>query len=350
MITPTTQISPHENRQPLKKVLVVKTSSMGDVIHTLPALTDAARAIPGIRFDWVVEESFAEIPTWHPAVDRVITVAIRRWRKSLLQAWKSGEWQRFKKLMGAQSYDAVIDAQGLIKSAFLARKAKGPRYGPDKHSAREPFASHFYHHPQAVSWNQHAVERVRQLFALSLGYSLPDGPGHFQLEKQPFRKDLVKETPYIVFIHSTTWPTKHWPESYWCKLAQYASESGYSVVLPWGNEVEKARAEKIAGAAKNARVLPRLSLAEVSGVISQARAAVAVDTGLGHLTAALEVPAVSLYGPTSPDKVGTYGIGQKHLTLKQCPEGEYAATDPELFAPMTPEFVWKNLEECLSSR
>ena len=118
-----------------KHVLVVKTSSMGDVIHTLPALTDATAAIPGIRFDWVVEEGFSEIPAWHPAVDQVIPVAVRRWRKSLIQTWQSGEWQQFKKRIGASNYDAVIDAQGLLKSAFLAGKARGPRFGLDKHSA-----------------------------------------------------------------------------------------------------------------------------------------------------------------------------------------------------------------------
>ncbi|MFK0573802.1 lipopolysaccharide heptosyltransferase I [Endozoicomonas sp.] len=333
-----------------KHVLVVKTSSMGDVIHTLPALTDAAAAIPGIRFDWVVEESFAEIPAWHPAVDQVIPVAIRRWRKSLIQTWKSGEWQQFKKRVGASNYDGVIDAQGLLKSALLARKARGPRFGLDKHSAREPIASRFYPFPQSVDWNQHAVERVRQLFAMSLVYALPKAPGQFLLNKNNFPKGLVRETPYVVFIHGTTWPTKHWPEDYWCELAQNVNQAGLNIVLPWGNEKEKARAERIASASNQAIVLPRLSLAAVAGVICEAQAAVAVDTGLGHLTAALEVPAVSLYGPTSPLKVGAYGMGQKHLTLEQCPKGNYPVTDPKIFAPMTPALVWQALERQLKQQ
>ena len=126
------------------RVLLIKTSSLGDVIHTLPALTDAARAIPGIRFDWVVEEGFAEIPAWHPAVDAVIPVAIRRWRKKPLQAVRSGEWSNFKRRLRETQYDLVIDAQGLLKSAWLTRYARAEVVGLDKSSAREPLAARFY--------------------------------------------------------------------------------------------------------------------------------------------------------------------------------------------------------------
>lgn len=329
------------------KVLVVKTSSLGDVIHTLPALTDAVAAIPGIRFDWVVEEGFAEIPSWHPAVDKVIPVAVRRWRKSLLKTWRSGEWRAFKKALTAEKYDAIIDAQGLIKSALLTRKARGPKFGLDKNSAREPLSSQFYDQPKTVAREQHAVERVRQLFAQSLGYDLPQTTGHFSLDKSLFNTGVVASNNYVVFVHGTTRATKHWPENYWCELAAKVNEVGYQVVLPRGNEKEKIRAEKIAGSVSNAMVLPKLNLAGVAGVISGAKAAVAVDTGLGHLTAALETPAISLYGPTSPVKVGAYGSNQIHLTLEQCPEGDYPATDPELFAPMTPDFVWKYLQSLL---
>lgn len=145
------------------RVLLIKTSSLGDVVHTLPALTDAARAIPGIKFDWVVEEGFAEIPTWHPAVGKVVPVAIRRWRKNLWQTIKSGEWRRFKQSVRAEKYDLVIDAQGLLKSAWLTRYVKAPVAGLDKNSAREPLAARFYSRRLAVARGQHAVERVRQL-------------------------------------------------------------------------------------------------------------------------------------------------------------------------------------------
>ena len=329
------------------RVLIVKTTSMGDVIHTLPALTDAANAIPDIKFDWVVEEGFAEIPRWHPAVDKVIPVAVRRWRKSIMSTIRSGEWRRFKKDLKAKEYDAVIDAQGLIKSALITRMANGPKFGLDKNSAREPAAARFYDHPQDIPWEQHAVERVRQLFAQSLGYELPNRAGEFSLDKTRFADDLIDKTPYVVFIHGTTWPTKHWPEAYWCQLAQMVQAAGYHVVIPWGNEKEKERAKCISKCCDSIEVLPRLSLSGVAGVIANAKAVVAVDTGLGHMTAALETPAISLYGPTSPDLVGAYGTSQIHLKVSDCPEVDAPQAEPEIFTPMTPEYVWQSLEGML---
>lgn len=293
------------------KVLLVKTSSLGDVIHTLPALTDAQRAVPGIRFDWVVEEGFAEIPRWHPAVDQVIPVAIRRWRKNVLETLRSGEWQRFTERLANQRYDLVIDAQGLLKSAWLTRYVKAPVAGLDRDSAREPWAARFYDRRYAVPREQHALERVRQLFAQALGYPLPSGLGDYGLDRN--RLQLPVDEPYLLFLHGTTWPSKHWPEAYWRELAERMSAQGWAIRLPWGNAEEQARAERIADGLTNVRVLPKLNLAGVAGVIAGARACVAVDTGLGHLAAALDVPTVSLYGPTLPGRVGAYGRDQVHL-------------------------------------
>jgi heptosyltransferase-1 len=294
------------------RVLLIKTSSLGDVIHTLPALTDASRAIPGIRFDWVVEEGFAEIPTWHPAVDRVIPVAIRRWRKNLWQTFKSGEWRRFKASLRERNYDLVIDAQGLLKSAWLTRYVKAPVAGLDRDSVREPLASRFYNRRLAVGRGQHAVERLRQLFAVALGYDLPPGLGDYALRREQWRRDKPS-APFVLFLHGTTWDTKHWPEIYWRELAERLGHAGIGVRLPWGNPAEQARAERIAAGLKNAQVLPKLNLAGVAGVLAQAKACVAVDTGLGHLAAALDVPTISLFGPTNPGLTGAYGKGQLHL-------------------------------------
>ena len=294
------------------RVLLVKTSSLGDVIHALPALTDAARAIPGITFDWVVEEGFAEIPTWHPAVGRVIPVAIRRWRKNIWQTIKSGEWRRFKQRLRAEKYDLVIDAQGLVKSAWLTRYVNAPVAGLDKNSAREPLASRFYQRRLAVARGQHAVERLRQLFAVALGYDLPKGLGDYGLDVERLI-ELPRNKPYVLFLHGTTWDTKHWPEVYWRDLALRMADKGVEVRLPWGNPAEKARAERIANGLSNAVVLPKLNLAGVARVLASASACVAVDTGLGHLAAALDVPTISLFGPTNPGLTGAYGKVQIHL-------------------------------------
>ena len=294
------------------RVLLVKTSSLGDVIHALPALTDAARAIPGITFDWVVEEGFAEIPTWHPAVGKVIPVAIRRWRKNIWQTIKSGEWRRFKQSLRAEKYDLVIDAQGLVKSAWLTRYVNAPVAGLDKNSAREPLASRFYQRRLAVARGQHAVERLRQLFAVALGYDLPKGLGDYGLDVDRLI-ELPRNKPYVLFLHGTTWDTKHWPEVYWRDLALRMADKGVEVRLPWGNPAEKARAERIANGLSNAVVLPKLNLAGVARVLASASACVAVDTGLGHLAAALDVPTISLFGPTNPGLTGAYGKVQIHL-------------------------------------
>ena len=294
------------------RVLLIKTSSLGDVIHALPALTDAQAAIPGIRFDWVVEEGFAEIPVWHPAVAEVIPVAIRRWRKNPLKTLRSGEWKRFRQRLHVHKYDLVIDAQCLLKSAVLTLGIKAPVAGLDRDSAREPLASRFYDQRLDVPRDQHAVERVRQLFAKALGYPLPGGIGDYGLNRDYLVSEQLADD-YLVFLHGTTWVTKHWPELYWRRLAELAAERGLQVRLPWGNDAEKARAQRIADGLEGVQVLPRMPLAGIANILAGARACVAVDTGLGHLAAALDVPTLSLYGPTNPGWSGAYGRSQVHL-------------------------------------
>ena len=294
------------------RVLLIKTSSLGDVIHTLPALTDALRANPDIRFDWVVEEGFAEIPHWHPAVDQVIPVAIRRWRKNLLQTWRNGEWHDFKRRVHQQHYDLVIDAQGLLKSAWLTRGFKVPVAGFSRKSVREPFASYFYDRQITVAPGLHAVERIRQLFAQALNYPVLEQMGEYSLSRERLAT-VDSQRPYVLFLHGTTWPSKHWPQQSWRALAEQLAAANINVRIPWGNAAEKQRAQAIADGLPQVQVLPPLNLTDVAAQIAGAQACVAVDTGLGHLAAALDVPCVSLYGPTLPGRVGAYGQGQVHL-------------------------------------
>lgn len=334
------------------RVLVVKTSSLGDIVHTLPALTDARRAHPNIVFDWAVEESFAEIPEWHPAVAQVIPVAIRRWRKNIVKTALSGEWRRCKEQLREHRYDCVIDAQGLLKSAWVARQAGAPIVGLDKHSAREPAAARFYQQRVEVPWGRHAVERVRALFAAALEYPLPGERGDYGLDRNRF-VDIEPRGRRALFLHGTTRADKHWPDAYWQQLARIVVESGARVLLPWGNDVERRRAESIAAAANavlpdSAEVLPRLRLHELATIIATSTAVVAVDTGLGHLTAALDIPAVSLYGPTDPAVVGTYGKFQLHLCARDQPPAAGAHVEPRIMAPLTPSIVWRALAPLLS--
>lgn len=293
------------------RVLIVKTSSMGDVLHTLPALTDAAQAFPGIRFDWVVEEGFAQIPSWHEAVDRVIPVAIRRWRKAWFSAPIRGERQAFRDAVRAQKYDAIIDAQGLVKSAALVtRLAHGVKHGMDWQTAREPLASLFYNRRHHIAKQQHAVERTRELFAKSLGYTRPESQGDYAIARHFTRQDAASTVPYLVFLHATTRDDKHWPESHWQALIALLADSGLQIKLPWGAPHEEARAKRLADGHDFVEVLPRMSLEQVAQVLAGARGVVSVDTGLSHLTAALDKANFTLYGPTDPGLIGGYGKNQ----------------------------------------
>ncbi len=302
------------------KVCVIKTSSMGDVIHTLPALTDAQRAIPNLSIDWVVEENFAEIPRWNSAVNRVIPIALRRWRKSPFSIQTRNEWKNYRTLLQDENYDAVIDAQGLIKSAlFATRFAQGVKHGYDRQSIREPLASFFYDKKYAISYQQHAVERIRQLFAQSLGYELPQVQGDYGIARHFLHQ--TSEKNYVVFIHSTTRADKHWEESEWQKLIEkITSLSDCEIHLPWGNEQEKARAERLAQVDSKVIVLPKLTLTELAKQLANAKTVVSVDTGLAHLTAALDKPNITLYGATDPKLIGCYGKNQHYLSANSMKE------------------------------
>lgn len=299
-------------------VLIVKTSSMGDVLHTLPALTDAMQAIPGIRFDWVVEENFAQIPSWHPAVDKVLPVAIRRWRKHWFGSQQREERVRFKRDLQSRQYDVVIDAQGLIKSAALVtRLARGVKHGQDSRSAREPFASWWYDQRHEIDKKQHAVERTRELFAKSLGYEKPQTQGDYAIAAH-FLRDVPQDiAPYLVFLHATTRDNKHWPESHWRELIGLLQPSGLRIKLPWGAEHEHQRAQRLAEGFDYVEVLPKLTLEAIARELAGAKAVVSVDTGLSHLTAALDRPNITLYGPTDPGLIGGYGQNQQALCPPQ---------------------------------
>jgi len=333
------------------RVLIIKTSSMGDVIHTLPALTDAGKIIPDIEFDWVVEENFAEIPAWHPRVKKIFPVALRRWRKNIFSSATRKEWLGFYRELSAQKYDFIIDAQGLLKSAWLTFLAKGTRCGGDWNSAREALASLFYQRKCIVSQNQHAVVRMRSLFSQALGYEIPQQEVDYGIDRQAFSHSAAKEN-YVIFLHGTTWNTKHWPEEYWIELGKYINQAGYSIKLPWSNDSEKERVQRIAEQCEKTEILSKLDLAGIAALLANAKAIVAVDTGLGHLAAALNVPTISLFGPTNPVLTGALGKSQIHLTAtfpcspclgRQCTYAAASSLFPPCFSTLTPAMVWAEL-------
>ncbi len=350
------------------RILVVKVSSLGDIIHTLPAITDAKRAHRDLVFDWVVEENFIEVPAWHSAVENVIPIAIRRWRRNLLKTYINSEYGNFKKDLQGIHYDLVIDAQGLIKSGIISRLSKGLTIGLSNRTTREPLATLFYNKVYSVPWTFHAVDRVRQLFARALQYSYDENLIDYGLDLDRIDKNRhIERKRQLVFLHGTTWKTKHLPRFYWRHLAQLATGEGYDVLLPWGNMEEKRSAEFIAKNNTRVSVLDKQSLTGLARHILSSAGVIAVDTGLGHLAAALATPTLSLYGPTDPGLSGTFGRQQlqlnSNLNCAPCVKkvcgyagpgvtdkfGEESfAVEPPCFSSHPPEHVWQQFEKLIN--
>jgi heptosyltransferase-1 len=321
-----------------QRLLIVKTSSLGDVVHMLPALTDAARRYPGLQADWVVEESFAAVPAWHPNVARVHRVAIRRWRRAWSSAETRQEWRVFRSGLRATAYDAVVDAQGLLKSALITRQARGPKWGYDWASAREPLAAFAWSHRVQVAKDLHAIERNRLLLAATLGYTL-DGLGlDYGLQATRFEPppELELSAGYVLGLHGTSRPEKEWPFDAWIEIARRLAQTGRSLLLPWGNEREHQRAQRVAQEASGVRVLPRLGLDPLAAIIARADAVIGMDTGLMHIAAALGRGGVALFPVTAPA-----------LTGLRPPEGAPPIVHLSGTQAMDVDLAWSALEQSL---
>jgi heptosyltransferase I len=294
---------------PLKcgvRVLLVKLSSMGDVIHNLPVVTDLARAFPGIEIDWVCEAPYAELVALHPHVRQVFPIHLRALKK---QWWRISRWTQFRherSKLSAQPYDFVIDTQGLVKSALVARGANQPISGFDKSVAREPFAARFYERTFHVARGQHAVERNRQLVAVAMGYKIETLPD-YGLDAHLSRPSWLSRERYVVLLHATSRADKQWPLAQWIQLAKKLNDRGLLVVLPWGSEAEKSVSMQIASSVMDAIVPPQTPLAQAAALLANAAAVVGVDTGLAHLAVAFKRPTVGIYISTEPALTGLHG-------------------------------------------
>jgi heptosyltransferase-1 len=291
------------------RVLIVKMSSMGDVVHALPMVSDIARHFPHARIDWVVEEAFADIPRLHPAVTRVIPVALRRWRRRPLAPASWRQLIEARHAVRRTRYHSVIDCQGLIKSALIAWTARGPSSGPAARSAREPLAALFYRHRIPIDRRLHAVERNRRLGAAALGYAL-EFDEQFDLRGRAGL--LHAEPPFdqsgaVLLFTNASRATKLWPDEYWQALEHALAQRGLSSYLAWGNENEQAACRLRAATMRSAQVLPRASLAQIAALAAKAALVVGLDTGLTHLAAALGAPTVGIFCDYDPALVGLRG-------------------------------------------
>jgi heptosyltransferase-1 len=273
------------------------------VLHNLPVVTDIRKYLPDARIDWVVEENFAALPALHSAVQRVIPVAMRRWRKSW---WGSrSEIRSVCRELRDRHYDLALDTQGLLKSALITHCTHTERCGYAWDSAREPLASQFYDRTFSVAKDQHAVERNRQLAAAALGYTAAGTPD-YGIRTPDVALPWLPNNPYVVLLHATSRDDKLWDEQNWIALGKHLHRSGLFVVLPWGNEPERTRAERLRAAIPGAICTPRLNLNEAAALLGKARAVVGVDTGLSHLAAALDVPTIGIFTATDPGLTGLY--------------------------------------------
>jgi heptosyltransferase-1 len=283
-------------------LLVVRPSSLGDVVHALALVTDVAAAHPGAAIDWVAEEAFVDLPALSPHVRRVIPLALRRWRRAPLAASTWRELAAFRRDVARERYDAILDLQEQVKGGVVARMARGRRHGFDRASIREPIATLFDDVHHAVPRGLHFAQRCRMLAAAALGHGCTGAP-RWNLVA-PAAAAALPERPAIVVLHATSREGKLWPEERCRALLGGFADAGFATVLPWGSPAERARSERLAAGVAHAVVPPRQSLSALAALLARAELAVGVDTGLTHLAAALGTPTVALFTETDPAGAG----------------------------------------------
>lgn len=292
---------------PPQTTLLVKTSSLGDVIHNLPVVSDLRRHFPHLAIDWVVEESFADIARLHPAVRNVIPVALRRWRKQLFKADTWLQWRAFRQALCRRHYDVILDTQGLVKSALIGWIARGNRCGYAAEAAREPLAARFYNRCFAIPRNLHAVARNRWLAAAAFDYPPPDAVDpllDYGIRARPLLAPWLPPQPYAVLLSATSRDDKLWAEANWRALADDLHAHGIAAVLPGGSAAERERAARLAAAMRNAVAAPPLDIPALAALIAGAAIVIGVDTGLTHLAAALGRPVIAIFAGSDPGLTG----------------------------------------------
>ncbi len=292
----------------VKHILFIKTSSLGDIVHNFPAITDLTRNCGNMAIDWVVEEDYSSLPKLHPDVAKVIPVAIRRWRRQKTKRETFREISNFLNILRKKKYHTVIDTQGLLKSALISMLARGSSCGMSLSTAREPI-SFFYQKKFSVHRNQHAVERNRQLVALAMGYKISH---KINYGLQPFHNATVTldivNGPYAVLLPSSSNKTKGWVDEYWIRSGNLLNSLGIRSMIASGNLAELEKAKELSKNIRGSLVLDLSPLKTITSILLKTSIVIGLDTGLTHLAAALGKPTIGIYSNTDPDRTGIYGV------------------------------------------
>lgn len=291
------------------QILLIKMSSMGDLVHNCPVVTDILSHFPDAQIDWVAEEAYQAIPRLHPGVRRVIPVAWRRWRKHLLQDATWREMGEFKRSLREVRYDLVFDTQGLWKSAAIARLSDNRAIvGGDRHSIKEGGAALFYDKRLPIAKSRHVIDRCRAVAAGALGYAI-DTPPHYGIRAEALVADWLPARPYAVLMHAASRPEKLWPEEYWIAVGQHLMQQGLMPILPWGSKDEAARSQRLAAALEGSVVPPLMTLDIAARFLAGAEIVVGLDTGFTHFAAALGRPTIGIFCDSDGEQAAVYGDG-----------------------------------------
>ena len=301
---------------------------MGDLMHALPALTEAKENIGDISFDWVVDKNFASIPSWHPVVDKIIKTDHRNWKRQLLSIDSRRSLRNVINQINENKYDLVIDMQNNLKSSFISYLINHDVVGMDAKSAREYPAHLAYYKKIFVDKKLHAIQRQKKLLAEALGYESRQNHNDYGASYMKFIKPNIElPNKYLVLVQNASWPTKQWSVNNWQQLIKSLEDKNIPMLLPSGNLDEKKRAKEICSISKMAHAIDLMSLNEIAFIIKNADYCICSDTGLAHLSALTGTPSITLYGPTKTSLIGTMGINQKHLIGDKGDINEIKASD-----------------------
>ena len=320
------------------KILIIKTSSMGDVTHNLPAIYDIKKKIKNIKLDWIVEKDFEKVIKFTDNINNLITINTRNKKISKIKHIK----KTYNKI-NKKKYNLVIDSQGLIKSAIitiLSNKKKS--IGLGWKSAKEPLSTIIYKKNITINNNNHAVTKIRLFFAKILKYKINIKNINFGINKQKIEKKKNKIKKYIIFLYHTTWETKHWPKKHLIILKNILKKNKLKIK-------EIYHSKKILELNKNKK---KTNINKTIQHIYNSKCIITVDTGFGHIASAIGIPTISIYGPTSPQKSGMIGKNQinimtKNLYCSPCFKKKCLIkkknTIQPCFKEITPLKIWENL-------